>query len=334
MDGDNLVGTLGDFKAANFTLDNAQNLALDGAVEAGTAGDPEATPDPTEDVPGNIALTSTGTITQDSGGTLTTHGGDVTIQGSSVALGGNNAAGAGDVSLIADSLDITGTISSDSRVVIRQLTNNRDILLGNEDAGALSLKGAELDQITAGTIAIGDADSGNLDIAGSIAPAHATALSLHSGGAISQSGGSITVGTLSGSSVGATTLNHTGNAIDTLGSFTAAGFTLINGQALTVAGAVDGGTSVALTTSAGGITLNAGITGGAVTLDSAGAVKLNDVSADSLVVDAANAITQAGTNGLVVTGTSQFTAGAGITLGNTANDFGGAVTLDNQPGTG
>ena len=57
-------------------------------------------------------------------------------------------------------------------------------------------------------------------------------------GAISQTGGVlIAAGTLTGSSAGATTLDDA-NLVGTLGSFTAAGFSLNNAQALTVNGAV------------------------------------------------------------------------------------------------
>ncbi|MGP1665947.1 MAG: hypothetical protein ACTS5I_08580, partial [Rhodanobacter sp.] len=91
-------------------------------------------------------------------------------------------------------------------VAIRQIANGRQISLGAETTGRLSLTDAEFDNITAGTIEIGDADSGNLYMAGAISPAHAATLSLNSGGVISQTAGSITVGTLTGSSTGATTL--------------------------------------------------------------------------------------------------------------------------------
>src|SRR3546814_10337087 len=58
------------------------------------------------------------------------------------------------------------------------------------------------------------------------------------------------ISTLTGSSVGSTTLNGA-NLIGTLGNFTAAGFNLTNANSLAVTGALDGGASTMLTTITG-----------------------------------------------------------------------------------
>ena len=90
-------------------------------------------------------------------------------------------------------------------------------------------------------------------------------------GTISQAGGTITAGTLSGSSDDATSLTSAGNMVATLAGFTAAGpFALTDGQALTVTGPVSAGPlSLAVT---GNLALNGSVTGSAVSLVSSAAI--------------------------------------------------------------
>src|SRR5690606_14093617 len=106
------------------------------------------------------------------------------------------------------------------------LTTTSGILTVNSvlSAGAVSL-------YSAGNLALAHEVSGGL-------------VTLASGGTISQTAsGKLTATTLTGHSVGSTTLNGSGNKIGTLGSFTAAGFGLTNSQSLSVAGPVNGGAS-------------------------------------------------------------------------------------------
>jgi hypothetical protein len=112
-------------------------------------------------------------------------------------------------------------------------------------------------------------NSGNLTIGGAL---NSTTASLNSSGTISEgSGGRITAGTLTGQSVGATTLNGT-NRIGALDSFTAANFSLSNAQTLAVTGPVNGGASTTLTTTAGDLAVNGAVSGTRTTLNSAGAI--------------------------------------------------------------
>jgi hypothetical protein len=71
--------------------------------------------------------------------------------------------------------------------------------------------------------------------------------------------------------VGSTHLDPA-NQITTLGSFTAAGFDLLNGQALTVTGPVSGGASTTLATTSGGLSINGAVSGATTTLNSAAAI--------------------------------------------------------------
>src|SRR6185312_10970248 len=62
------------------------------------------------------------------------------------------------------------------------------------------------------------------------------------------------------------------NMIATLGNFTANGFNLLNGEALTVAGTVNGGSGITLQTTSGGVTIAGALSARLVTLQSAGAI--------------------------------------------------------------
>ncbi|HWO57677.1 MAG TPA: filamentous hemagglutinin N-terminal domain-containing protein, partial [bacterium] len=87
------------------------------------------------------------------------------------------------------------------------------------------------------------------------------------GAGISQTGGAITAGTLTGNSGGVVTLGQT-NAITNLGAFTSSGgFTLADAGGLTVTGAVSDGTGLtSITTNGGNLVVNADVTGTGISL--------------------------------------------------------------------
>jgi fibronectin-binding autotransporter adhesin len=189
---------------------------------------------------------------------------------------------------------------------------------------------------------------GNIALANMITGAGA--VSLQSGSTITQSGpGTITAATLTGSSVGGTTLNDA-NSITNLGNFTAAGFSLTNGQALTVAAGdtVNGGSSTSLTTTTGDLTINGTVIGTTTTtLTSAGAIgegtngvvnatTLTGSSVGDTTLDGANLISTLGSfsaqdfsltnaQALTVSGTLTTTGGTGNISLTTTN---GALTLN------
>jgi hypothetical protein len=87
----------------------------------------------------------------------------------------------------------SGSINAGTRnVTLRQKTNSQLINLGAADsAGTLGLSDAELDLVSAGTLNIGDANSGALTVSAAITRSAATVLNLASGANIDLSTGSL-----------------------------------------------------------------------------------------------------------------------------------------------
>ena len=239
--GDNAVDTIGNFSASGFSLANGNSLVVAGPLAGGAST--------TLDVKGDLAingalsgtttsLRSTGAISQGASGSITAatlHG----QSGGATTLNGANR------------IDTLGSF----RAVGFNLANAKSFTVaGPLDGGAsVNLR------TTAGDIAIDGAVNG-------------TATNLESAGAISQgANGNITAATLTGRSAGATALAGN-NHVDTLGAFSADGFSLHNAQALTMAGPLAGGSSVELATSAGDLAIDGALSGGKVTLVSAGAI--------------------------------------------------------------
>ncbi len=198
--------------------------------------------------------------------------------------------------------------------------------------------------------------AGNLAINGAVS---GTTTTLNSAGTISEgSGGSITAGTLSGHSAGATTLNGS-NHIGSLGSFSAANFALTNAQALTVSGPLNGGASTALTTTAGNLAINGAVSGTTTTLNSAGAISegsggsitagtLSGHSAGATTLNGSNHIGSLGsfsaanfalTNAQALTVNGPINGGAGASLTTASGDLAingavsGTTTTLNSAGT-
>ncbi|OOG61229.1 hypothetical protein B0E46_14590, partial [Rhodanobacter sp. B04] len=242
LNGTNVIGTLGSFSAAGFSLTDAQALTVDGSLNGGSSTSLTTT---SGDLAINGAvngttttLTSAGAITEGAGGAITAG----TLTGSSV--GSTTLNGANKV----------GTLGSFSAAGFA-LTN----------AQSLSVNGP----INGGASTSLTTTSGDLAINGAV---NGTATTLKSAGTITEgANGVVTASTLNGQSAGATTLNGA-NKIGTLGSFSAANFALTNAQALTVSGPLNGGASTALTTTSGGLTINGSVNGTMTTLKSAGAI--------------------------------------------------------------
>lgn len=149
--------------------------------------------------------------------------------------------GAGTISIAADNvaLNATSTLVSPNTVAITQQTAGRDISLAIETAGQLSLTSAEINRITAGTLVIGDDQSGNLQVNPTgLAPAGTSTLRLNSGGTVN--GSNIVVDNLA--------LHMGGGAIisgdvKNLAAFTASGSISIsdtNGLTVTSVAGIDG----------------------------------------------------------------------------------------------
>ena len=152
------------------------------------------------------------------------------------------------------------------------------------------------------------------------------------------SDGSLNAHTLTGHATGAVALTGA-NRLDTLGTFSAAGFALTNGPSLTVTGPLDGGASVNLTTTRGDLLINGQVSGKATTLVSSGAI--TEGQDGSIVADTlsghAGGYTQLGTaagplaNYIGTLGGFSSTAGFSLTNAQTltlASVGGSAYTVD------
>jgi len=155
--------------------------------------------------------------------------------------------GAGGVTLVGDHMTLTGSTidGGSSTVTLRPFENGTDISLGgSENPGVLALTSGELDTVTTtGTLKIGDANSGDITIDSSIAPANAAALSLQTGASISQgAGNTINIGSLALRAGTSITLNQNNNA-DTVAATAGGDIVYKDADSVTV-GTVDGLTGV------------------------------------------------------------------------------------------
>ena len=98
-------------------------------------------------------------------------GNSLTVSGETIAISSGTdfvTSGAGAISLTADDLSIAASASLNagtSTATIQTATAGREIDLGTETIGRLSLTDAELDRISAGTLSIGNASSGAITVA-------------------------------------------------------------------------------------------------------------------------------------------------------------------------
>jgi filamentous hemagglutinin family protein len=188
---------------------------------------------------GDVSLTATGSAIQTNG---------ITVNSSIVS--------ADDVFINADNLDVNASISAPSLVHIQPSTNGVLIDLGSDDvAGAigvrtLGLTSPELDLITAGTLRIGNLNSGDLTISSDVAPLGTGILSLLSGGNVTQTG-SISESNLSINALGDIDLTNNSNNVNVFAA-NASSVLYTDADSFTV-GTVDG--VVGVTAFAGDITL-------------------------------------------------------------------------------
>ncbi len=246
---------------------------------------------------------------EDANSTITSGGGNVTVTGTEGTGGSQFAirvqnAGAvttatngGNIAIVGDSMDLaTGTPvinAGASTATLRQNTNGKQIDLGGADsAGALGLTDAELDQITAGILQIGDSNSGAITV--SAALTHANSLSLTNGG-----GAGINVTKSITLSLGKNLSISSVGGIVTVGANLSA-----NGSGLGLGG---------------GITLNGlNITGsGAIVIGFDGLTLNNsgDVSVLSGIISGPGSLTKYGSGIVTLTGTNTYTGGTIINDG-------------------
>jgi fibronectin-binding autotransporter adhesin len=288
----NVIHNLGAFATSNgsLSLTDANSLIVNGAVNTGIGNLTLTTTGTNDnlkidaaigDAGHTLTLNSSGTIASDSAGILTAR----TLTGSSVGVTTLNAANAiGDL----------GAFTSSGGFALK-------------DAKSLTVTGA----VNAGTgnLTLTTMGSGsNLSIANTLSSSGT--LDLVSVGTLDESGsGMIDASSLTGSSVGATTLNAA-NAIGDLGAFTTGNgaFSLSDADLLTVTGAVNAGTGNLTLTTTGAkhnLTIDKALTGATINLVSAGAIAsgsagiltagtLTGSSVGATILNGANAIIDLG----------------------------------------
>ncbi|WP_238692200.1 beta strand repeat-containing protein [Xanthomonas arboricola] len=164
----------------------------------------------------------------------------ITQQGALTVVGNSVLdAGSGAIVLTDAGNDFQGSVQASGGSIA--LVDRNDLAVAAQASGAVALQaGGQLS--TSGAIAgnaVALSSGGGMQLGHDISSAGN--LSVRSGGAITQSGGSLRAAHLSGSAAGAATLTSAGNAIGTLGDFRAQGLDLFSAGALQVSGRVDGG---------------------------------------------------------------------------------------------
>jgi hypothetical protein len=125
--------------------------------------------------------------------------------------------GHGETVFAFDNMTLNATVTDSNRVVLTSNSPDQPIDLGGPDAfGTLGLASAELNEVSAPVLQVGDTLSGNITISTAIAPTHVTTLTLETIGAVSEpaAGDTITVPNLAIDSIGAVTLTQ-GNDVTT-----------------------------------------------------------------------------------------------------------------------
>ena len=376
LGGANQVMVLGSFDngtSGNFSFTDARALATTGTVSSagqlnltttGGAGS-------TLTLGGNVStgntvtLTATGAISQ-TGGIITA----AVLTGGSTGSTNLNRANAisklngyavtgGDFTLvdggIAGTLTVAGPVSAGNVTISGAPTVSVTGSVAATTAASLSgvtvslANGADV----AGTTVTLNAGAGGIALTGTAQIGQAAGtVDISSAAAVTEASTStITAGTLksTGGISGSVSLAGTGNMVAGLGPLTAlGGFALVDNRALTVNGTINGGTGdISLTTTAGGIAVNASLiaSGHAVTLNSAGtitesgggitATTLTGSSAGNTTLDGVNSIANLGAFSTTTGGANgDFTlvmndANLGLNIVGAVNAGTGTVSLTN-----
>ena len=128
----------------------------------------------------------------------------------------------------------------------------------------------------------------------------ASTLRLDAIGAINETGGPLTVAKLTGTG-GTWTLDNPGNAIGSIGDLTATRFSLHNSVPLTVAGALNGGSSVTIV-DGGSLTIAGSIAALSVDLKAASIAETGALTAGTLTINTSGAASLTGTNQIATLG--------------------------------
>ena len=303
----NLVGALSSFSAGtNLAFINAQSLIATGVSAGSALGLTTQSGDLT--LSGAITAGTTATLT--AGGALDQTGGIITagtLTGSSV---GSTTLG----TLASPVANLIGTLGAFETGTGFSLTNAQTLAVSGADVSGLGFTG-----VNAGTGALTlETTTGDLDLqtaTGNLTAGPATGsqiVTLVSAGAIDQTGGIITAGTLTGSA-GTDATMPDANLVGALSSFSAGtNLAFINAQSLIATG-VSAGSALGLTTQSGDLTLSGAITAGTTaTLTAAGALDQTGGSITATTLSG-SAGTDATMNDANLVGTlSGFSAGGNL----------------------
>ncbi|WP_173012493.1 MBG domain-containing protein [Niveispirillum sp. SYP-B3756] len=315
---------------AGFTSINIGSTAGTAAVQVGTLSLRDD------------ASISTGSTIQVTGTLSTGMGGDsgsLTLRASALTIAGTGAVNvvAGNVTLSADTMDLSGPVSASGTVTLTTTSTGRDIDLGAAGTGtALQLSDAALDRVTASLLRVETSGSGTIGISAAVGPANSSTLYLLAGGGVSQAAG-LTMANLAVTAGGAVTLGHADNALGTV-AVSASGHDVSlrddGGFAIGTVKGINGlnaGSGAVLLTSAGTVTQSQAITGGSLRLLGGGdfilAASGNNItilagSVGSLDFAHAGALTIGtvnGTAGISASGTVKLTAGGNLTIASGAS---------------
>ncbi|MGE4110739.1 MAG: filamentous hemagglutinin N-terminal domain-containing protein [Burkholderiales bacterium] len=315
-----------DITVANAGTDSAADVAIFADATCG-AGDDQAlcsiSPATLDGAGANVILQAQNDITiTDAINLTTTTDANLTMQaGRSILVNAGVATnGAGRITLVANNTDnnetdaaggaLTGSGGTNRSLGAGNLTVNDVISSGT---GAIKL-------VSSGSVTSGG-EPGSVALGANVTTGGDVTL-IAGGGSISQSGGTVTAGTLTGSAGG--TVNIGTAAVTNLGGFTSTGgFTLSDAGGLTVTGAVSDSTSLSsITTSSGDLSVTTGSVSGngvSLTTTTSGNIALGgnvNAGAGTATLSAAGNISQSG--GTVTAGTLTGSAGGTVNIGTAA----------------
>lgn len=255
------LSTAADLGGNNVTLFGRDGLTLGHGVTANT-----------------LALSSTNAAIVQNTGALGVVGASTVDAGSAgiVLNSGSNRFGAG-ISLTGTGMIVLDAIGNDFQGTVHArgssiaIVDRNDLAATAQASDALRLQaGGQL--TTAGTLS---ANTIALRGGTGVVLGHdvaAASVALSGGGAITQNAGSLRAGQLSVNAAGAVMLTGSGNAIDTLGDFSAQGLDLVSNRSLLVSGRVDGGPSLRLR-SGGDLQLSGQLSGAASWLQAVAGIR-------------------------------------------------------------
>ncbi|KQQ83779.1 hypothetical protein ASF73_17395 [Xanthomonas sp. Leaf131] len=283
---------LGQGRIGGALVARSGTAATVGGAGASTAQAPAVPQTTIADITQQGALTVVGSSVLDAGSgaiVLTDAGND--FQGSVQARGGSIA--------IADRNDLA---------VAAQATDALRLQAGGQLATSGTLSAANI-ALSGGTgVVLGhDVGGGNV--------------SLSSGGAITQTAGSLSAARLSGNATGSATLTGSNNAIDALGDFSAQGLDLVSNRSLLVSGRVDGGASLRLR-SGGELLLDGQLSGASSWLQAVAGIRQRAgswIAADLLSGSAGGAVVLGDASSFIdnrIGRLGNFTASSGFSLTN------------------